>query len=77
MLKIYKEAEPKEKIYRLELKEDGESIAVHVVDENGKHLMGGNLLQFNKETGRVRFSPSISGIFGLDLNEVGQLKRGG
>lgn len=74
-LKIYQEKseEIEEEPVRLALRQEGEGILVHVVDENGNHIDASNLVKFYSN-GIIHRCSSVNKKLGFQLDSFGKIK---
>lgn len=72
-LKVFTEPIPQEeKPLYLKLQQGRERVTLHLVDENGEHITGGNLLSIGKDG--VYLHPAVSPDFGFELDVAERLK---
>ncbi|HEC62096.1 MAG TPA: hypothetical protein ENI27_07565 [bacterium] len=69
-LEIAGEGEPQEEPIRLKLRQYGDGVAVHVVDENGDNISHGMLVVFTN-SGRLRIINNVDSPLGFILDDAG------
>lgn len=63
---------PEEPVLRLALKLDGGDVILHVVDEDGDHVIGGNILAITAD-GALRRIRLVNRKLGLQLGEMDRI----
>ncbi len=73
-LEIYNDTSPEpEKVVRLRLVREGSDIMLVAVDEDGKPLGSGSILQLGSD-GKIFRRSCVSSFFGFDIDNCGRVK---
>lgn len=64
----------REEIAWLALRQQGDGVVVHVVDEKGEHIEAGNLIKFRNDGGMERLG-GVNDALGFQLDERGRIKE--
>ena len=69
---IYAEKEKCENVY-FNLVDNGEFVTLELVDENGNHVMCGNICNINKNSGRINKCRNVNRELGFTLDSYGRV----
>jgi len=69
---IYTEKEKCENVY-FNLVDNGEFVTLELVDENGNHVMCGNICNINKNSGRINKCRNVNRELGFTLDSYGRV----
>lgn len=69
---IYTEKEKCENVY-FNLVDNGEFVTLELVDENGNHVMCGNICNINKNSGMITTMKNVNREFGFILDLYGRV----
>lgn len=69
---IYTEKEKCENVY-FNLVDNGEFVTLELVDENGNHVMCGNICNIDKQSGMITTMKNVNREFGFILDSYGRV----
>ena len=69
---IYTEKEKCENVY-FNLVDNGEVVTLELVDENGNHVMCGNICNISKKSGRIETCCFVNRELGFTLDSYGRV----
>lgn len=69
---IYTEKEKCENVY-FNLVDNGEVVTLELVDENGNHVMCGNICHIDKKSGRINPCCNVNRELGFTLDSCGRV----
>ena len=69
---IYTEKEKCENVY-FNLVDNGEFVTLELVDENGNHVMCGNICHIDKKTGKIVTCSNVNHELGFTLDSCGRV----
>lgn len=69
---IYTEKEKCENVY-FNLVDNGEVVTLELVDENGNHVMCGNICNISKKSGRIDTCCNVNRELGFTLDSCGRV----
>ena len=69
---IYTEKEKCENVY-FNLVDNGKSVTLELVDENGNHVMCGNICNISKKSGKIETCCNVKRELGFTLDSCGRV----